>query len=117
MPGESLCKDSFYTPSAILDKMVKLTEDDVLKLAQLARLRLTKEEIEKFKFEIQEILEYVELLQQVDVSGVEPTSQVTGLTNVLRPDKVIDYNLTKKELLKTTPTAADGHIKVKRVLQ
>jgi len=95
--------------------MAKLTREDVLKLARLSRLRLTDEEIEKFQKEIEAILGYVEQLQKVDLS-LEPTYQVTGLTNVTRPDEVIDYGATPDDLLKNAPATEEGHIKVKRML-
>lgn len=96
--------------------MADLTRDDVLKLARLARLDLTDEEIERFSKELTAILHYVEQLQSVDVAGLEPTNQVTGLTNVMRKDEVIDYGYLPKELLKNVPTVLDDHIKVKRMI-
>jgi aspartyl-tRNA(Asn)/glutamyl-tRNA(Gln) amidotransferase subunit C len=96
--------------------MAKLTRDDVLKLARLARLHLSDEEIEKFQEEISAILGYVEQLQNVDLDALEPTNQVTGLKNVMRPDVPIDYGATPEELLKNAPATEGGHIKVKRVL-
>ncbi len=96
--------------------MVKLTREDVLKLARLAQLHLSEEEIEKFRLEISEILEYVAQLNSVDVNSIEPTSQVTGLTNVMREDVVFDYGISKAELLKNVPDTKDGLIKVKRTL-
>lgn len=96
--------------------MSKLTRDDVLKLARLARLDLTDEEVESFSNELSEILQYVEQLQGVDVSGLEPTTQVSGLTNVMRKDEVRDYGYAPKELLKNTPQTQDDHIKVKRMI-
>lgn len=95
--------------------MAKLTREDVLKLARLSRLHLTDEEVEKFQKEIEAILGYVEQLQNVDLS-LEPTYQVTGLTNVTRHDEVIDYGATPQDLLKNAPDTEDGHIKVKRML-
>ena len=99
-----------------LSVMANLTRDDVLKLARLARLELTEEEIEKYSHELTEILQYVEQLQQVDVTGLEPTSQVTGLTNVTRKDEVVDYGYVPKELLKNVPHVQDDHIKVRRMI-
>lgn len=96
--------------------MADLTRDDVLKLARLARLDLTDEEIEQFSKELTAILHYVEQLQAVDVSGLEPTNQVTGLTNVTRKDEVINYGYAPKELLKNVPAVLDDHIKVKRMI-
>jgi aspartyl-tRNA(Asn)/glutamyl-tRNA(Gln) amidotransferase subunit C len=96
--------------------MSKLSRDDVLKLAQLSRLKLTDEEIERFREELSSILEYVEKLNSVDISGLEPTYQVTGLKNVMRKDEVIDYGYKTEDLLKNAPAVQDGQFKVRRVL-
>jgi aspartyl-tRNA(Asn)/glutamyl-tRNA(Gln) amidotransferase subunit C len=69
--------------------MSKLTRDDVLKLAQLARLDLTDDEVEEYSTELTEILQYVEQLSAVDVKGLDPTNQVTGLTNVTRGNSIL----------------------------
>jgi aspartyl-tRNA(Asn)/glutamyl-tRNA(Gln) amidotransferase subunit C len=96
--------------------MAKLTREDVLKLARLARLELSDEEIEEFSQELSEILQYVEQLQSVDVGGLKPTNQVTGLTNVTRDDEVIDYGYAAADLLKNVPAVKGNQIKVKRML-
>lgn len=96
--------------------MTKLSKEDVLKLAKLARLRLTEEEVTKFQQELSAILEYVALLDGVDTSGLEPTFQVTGLTNVLREDVIKDYGMTQDDLLKNAAATQDGHIKVGRMI-
>jgi aspartyl-tRNA(Asn)/glutamyl-tRNA(Gln) amidotransferase subunit C len=96
--------------------MAKLTRDDVLKLARLARLTLTDDEIAEFTEEISAILQYAEQLQKVDVEGVMPTFQVTGLTNVMRQDKIKDYGYIPADLLKNAPAVEDDHIKVKRMV-
>ncbi len=96
--------------------MAKLTPQDVLKLARLAKLQLTEEELLRFPDELSAILEYVEQLSKVDTTGLEPTSQVTGLTNVMREDEVIDYQAKPDDLLKNAPATEKHQIKVKRVL-
>lgn len=96
--------------------MADLTRDDVLQLAQLSKLSLTEEEITKFQSELDEILGYVEKLSEVDVKGLEPTTQVTGLTNVLRSDDIVDYGISQDELLKNVPNKQGNSIKVRRVL-
>jgi aspartyl-tRNA(Asn)/glutamyl-tRNA(Gln) amidotransferase subunit C len=96
--------------------MATLTRDDVLKLAQLARIELTEQEIAEFSTELSEILQYVEQLQKIDVSELEPTSQVTGLTNVTRTDTIVKYGYAPKDLLKNVPSVQDDLIKVRRVL-
>ena len=97
-------------------RVASLSRDDVLKLAQLARLDLTDEEVEEYSRELTEILHYVEQLQSVDVAGLGPTNQVTGLTNVTRPDEVKNYGYDPKELLKNVPSVEADHIKVKRMI-
>ncbi len=96
--------------------MTNLTREDVLKLAELAKLELSEDEVDKFASEISEILGYVEQLQSVDVKGLEPTYQVTGLQNVTRKDEIINYGVLRAELLKNLPEQENGQIKVKRVL-
>ncbi len=99
-----------------LINMAKLTHDDVLKLAKLARLELTEEEVTSFAEEISSILKFVEQLHEVDVSDLEPTLQVNGLTNVTRSDDVIDYGASSEDLLKNAPAVKDDHIKVRRMI-
>jgi aspartyl-tRNA(Asn)/glutamyl-tRNA(Gln) amidotransferase subunit C len=96
--------------------MSKLSRDDILKLASLSKLRLSDEEIESLRDELSEILNYVEQLNKVDTSDLKPTYQVTGLTNVTRPDEVVDYGYKTDELLKNAPALQDNQFKVIRVL-
>lgn len=96
--------------------MANLTQKDVLKLASLAKIQLSNSELEQFTIELDEILKYVELLQEVDVSDLKPTNQVTGLTNVMRDDVMIPYTASPEDLLKNVPNRDKNYIKVKRVL-
>lgn len=96
--------------------MSKLTRDDVLKLARLARLDLSDDEIERYRDELSDILQYVEQLQGVDYKGLKPTNQVTGLTNVMRDDEIRDYGYQASDLLKNVPAVKNNQIKVKRTL-
>lgn len=96
--------------------MAKLSREDVLKLARLARLHLTDQEVEQFQTEISAILQYVDQLQSVKLDHLAPTNQVTGLTNVMRADEEKNYGASPEELLKNAPSTHEGHIKVKRML-
>jgi aspartyl-tRNA(Asn)/glutamyl-tRNA(Gln) amidotransferase subunit C len=96
--------------------MANLSRDDILKLAQLARLDVTDDEVDEYSRELSEILQYVEKLGSVDVKGLKPTNQVTGLTNVTREDEVLDYGYDPKDLLKNVPDVEDDQIKVKRMI-
>jgi aspartyl-tRNA(Asn)/glutamyl-tRNA(Gln) amidotransferase subunit C len=96
--------------------MADLSRDDVLKLARLARITITDEEVENYRAELSAILGYVEQLQNADVSGLAPTSQVTGLKNVMREDEVIDYGVRPDDLLRIAPDTEARHVKVKRMI-
>lgn len=96
--------------------MADLSRDDVLKLAALARLDLTDGEVDEFSHELTEILHYVEQLQSVDVEGLSPTNQVTGLVNVMRKDEIKDYGYKPQDLLRNVPAVEAGQIKVRRMI-
>ena len=96
--------------------MAKLTRDDVLKLAQLARISLSDEEVAEFSEELSVILGYVEQLDSVDTTGLTPTNQVTGLTNVFREDTVKTYGYAPLDLLGNVPHVQDDQLKVKRMI-
>ncbi len=95
--------------------MANLSNDDILKLARLSNIELTTEQQERFRTELEAIVGYVEQLQSVDVTGLEPTNQVTGLTNVTRPDEIREY-VSREALLKNLPAQESGHIKVNRMI-
>ncbi|HSX30018.1 MAG TPA: Asp-tRNA(Asn)/Glu-tRNA(Gln) amidotransferase subunit GatC [Candidatus Saccharimonadales bacterium] len=97
--------------------MADLSRDDVLKLARLARLTISDDEAEQYRNELSEILQYVEQLQTANVDGLEPTSQVTGLTNVMRDDVIVDYGVTPDDLLRLAPATQDRQVKVKRMIK
>ncbi len=97
--------------------MAKITEEDLLILAQLSRLHFEKDELKAIGADIESILGYVEQLQKVDLKDHKPTYQVTGLKNVMRNDSEFNYGVSAKELLKNAPDQENGYIKVRRVLE
>lgn len=95
---------------------MSLTKQEVEKIALLARLGLSEEEKEIFAKQLSSILDYVEKLNEVDTTGVEPTAQVTGLENVMREDEVIQHSdEIKKGLMDQAPDKEDNLIKAKSV--
>lgn len=98
---------------------MKLSRDDILKLARLGRLKLSEQEIIKYQKELSEILAYVEQLDGIDVAGLKPTYQVTGLTsegsNATRSD-VVTNQVSQKDLFKNVPLVEASHIKVKKMI-
>jgi aspartyl-tRNA(Asn)/glutamyl-tRNA(Gln) amidotransferase subunit C len=93
---------------------MSLTRKDVEHVARLARLRLSDEEIERMQSQLSAILDSMELLNEVDVSGVPITSQVTGLVNVMRPDEARP-SLSPEEVLSNAPDRDEQHFRVKAI--
>lgn len=85
-------------------------------IAKLARLGINETDIEKFSKQLSDILNYVEKLNEVDTSDVAPTSQVTGLENIMRKDKVKHF-CDSRELLSCSELPIEkGQIVVKSVI-
>ena len=89
---------------------------DVRYTAQLARLDLSEEEIAKFQSQLSQVLAYVEKLEQVDVSSVEPTAHANAVFNVFREDKERDW-FTPEDALANAPRAANGLFIVPKVIE
>jgi aspartyl-tRNA(Asn)/glutamyl-tRNA(Gln) amidotransferase subunit C len=89
--------------------MPTLTPDQVRHIAKLARLELSEEEVEKFSKELTSILQYVDMLKEVDTTGVEPTAQVTGKVNALREDAVRQGSTSPDALLECSPLLKSDH--------
>ena len=83
----------------------------MLHIARLARLKLTDEEIERMAGELSGILEHVDRISELDLEGVEPTSHVIALENVLRPDKPRP-SWSRDEVLEPAPDTASGAFRV-----
>lgn len=95
--------------------MAKFKADDVKRLANLSRIQISDDQISKYMDDLNAVLSYIDQLKEVDVDGVDPTSQVTGLENVKRADKPKKH-VTKKKLLDLAPMHDDDYIKTPRVL-
>jgi len=93
---------------------MKLSKQEVEKIAKLSRLELSPAEKEKFADQLSAVLDYVGKLNEVNTDNVEITAQVTGLENVYREDKVdqCDY---QKELIKQAAESENNLIKTKSV--
>jgi aspartyl-tRNA(Asn)/glutamyl-tRNA(Gln) amidotransferase subunit C len=96
--------------------MTQISLADVQHLAQLSSLQLSDDEATDLQVDIQNILKYVEQLSSLNTEGVDPSYQVTGLSNVWRNDEVIDYGVTREALLALAPESTDNQIKVPKVL-
>ena len=92
-----------------------LTKEEVKKISELCRIDLSAVEIEKFQKELSIVLDYVSELNQVDTEGVEEIAQVTGLENVLRPDRA-EFSNSRAAIIANFPESKDGFLKIKSIL-
>lgn len=97
--------------------MSSLTKDDVKHVAKLSNLPITDKEVDTFQQQLTEVISYIEELEEVDVTDVEPTSQTTGLVNVTRADEVnVTRTLSQNEAVSTTENSHNGFFKVPPVI-
>ena len=93
-----------------------LTQEEVKKIAKLARLSLTDAEVDKFGKQLSAIIDFSKELGEVDTSNVEPIAQVTGLTNITFDDELGNCTIQEKLLEQSAMPVAGNMIKVKKVL-
>lgn len=96
--------------------MSKISQDEMAKVAKLARIELTDAELAGMALEVSSILDFVETIQKTDTTGIKPTSQVTGLKDVWREDEIKRSKIPPKDLLAGAPETQEGYVKVKKVL-
>ncbi len=94
---------------------MKITKEEIVHVANLALLDLDEESIGKFAEQIDNILEYVDILNRVDTKGVAPTSHAIFLTNAFREDKVKEH-LERNKALANAPEKEDGNFVVPKVI-
>ena len=94
---------------------MKITREEVLYVADLARLDLDEAAIEAFAEQIANILEYVDMLNQVDTEGIKPTSHAISLTNAFREDEEKGH-LEREQVLANAPDKEDGSFIVPKVV-
>ena len=94
---------------------MKITRDDVLYVADLARLELDEASIDAFAEQIANILDYVDMLNRVDTAGVSPTSHAISLTNAFRDDEHKEH-LDRDLALANAPEKEDGNFIVPKVV-
>ncbi len=94
-----------------------LTEQDIIHLSELARIKLSAEEIQNSGPQLSAVLSYIDQLSEVDTKNTEPTAQVTGLTNNWRVDAVAPWAADEVALaLEEAGEMVEGQLKVKRIL-
>lgn len=96
--------------------MSGITEDQTRHIAELARLKLTDEEVKQFTKQLDELIEYAEQLSELPTENIKPTSHVVELKNVMREDKARTWT-SHEEALQNVPDKKDGQIKVPAILE
>ena len=95
---------------------MKLSREEVLHIALLARLGLTETEVSRLSEQLSNILENFEVLQQVDTSDIPPTAQSIALQSVVRDDEVAP-SLPSSEILANAPRKEGNFFRVRAVLE
>ena len=96
--------------------MSTITTDDVRHLADLSSLQMSDAEIESLRADIENIINYVNQLDELDTDSVEPTYQVTRLQNIWRNDEIDAGGVSRQQLLALAAEQSDNCIKVPKVL-
>lgn len=94
-----------------------ISQKDVEHIAKLARIELNEKEKEKFSQELSLILDYIKQLNEVDTDDVEPTSQVTGISNALRDDESVNNLNNQDKIIEQFPERKETLLKVKAILE
>jgi aspartyl-tRNA(Asn)/glutamyl-tRNA(Gln) amidotransferase subunit C len=95
---------------------MKLSREEVLHIAKLARVGVTDEDVERLREQLSDILENFEILQQVDTADVPPTAQPNPLQNVTKDDQVAE-SLPPEQVLANAPKKEGEYFRVKAVLE
>ncbi|MFN7969654.1 MAG: Asp-tRNA(Asn)/Glu-tRNA(Gln) amidotransferase subunit GatC [Acidimicrobiales bacterium] len=93
----------------------RITTDDVAKVARLARLRLTDDELDRFTHQLSDILDHAADIEALELDDVEPMARPVPLSNVLRSDEPTEP-LDRDAVLASAPSTEDGQFRVSPVL-
>lgn len=95
---------------------VKLSREQVLHIAELAKLGLSEKEVALFAEQLSDILDYAEMLNRLDTGAIPATAQVLDIRNVTRGDQVRS-SLTPEQVLANAPQRQDDQFRVKPILE
>lgn len=95
---------------------MKISAEEIKKIALLSRLEVKEDQMETVGKQLNDILSYMDLLSQVDVTDVKPTAHAVSMSNVMRDD-VPQPSLANEKALQNAPEQANGYFKVPKVIQ
>ena len=94
---------------------MSITKDNVLHVAGLARLELSEGEVEKYEAELNNVLKFMDKLNELDTQGIEPTAHVLEINNVFRED-IVEESFGVEDILSNAPDREDDYFKVPSIL-
>ncbi len=95
---------------------MKLSIDDIKKVAKLARIEFSEDELQQFTTQLDSIIGYIEKMNELDTGAISPTSHVVDVKNVMREDEVRE-SLPREESIKNAPLAEEGFFKVPKIIE
>jgi aspartyl-tRNA(Asn)/glutamyl-tRNA(Gln) amidotransferase subunit C len=95
---------------------MKIEKKDIIKVAQLARLEVSPDEMDEFSKQLSGIIEYVEKINELDTSNVEPADHIVEVKNVFRKD-IVKGSIERSELEKIAPDFREGQIVVPKIIE
>ena len=95
---------------------MSVSKEDVKHIANLSKLNLTDEELEKYTTELSDIVNFANELSNIDVDGIKPTAHILDIKNVFRKDEIkVSYD--REEILKNAPCKDAGCVSVPKVVE
>ena len=95
--------------------MNKISSSDVRKVAQLARLELSEDQIETYTSQLEEILSYVDQLQDIDTKNIHPTTRAVEVVNAMRED-LVAVNCSREDILDQAPHREGDFFRVPKII-
>ena len=108
--------DNYYNKILLMTKQKNVSRDEVIRIAKLSKLHLNEEQIIKYTHDINQILTYMEQLNEVNIKDVEPLSHVLDQSNVVRED-VVAESLDTDQILENAPQSSGKHFVVPKVIE
>ena len=95
--------------------MTKISSSDVRKVAQLSRLELPEDQIQTYTKQLEEILSYVDQLQEIDTENIPPTTRAVEVVNAMRED-IVEVSCSREDLLNQAPQREGDFYRVPKIL-
>ena len=106
---------NYYWESYQINVLTKITKEEVKKVAHLARLELSEDQINNHADQLEKILEYIKQLEKIDTEDVPCTTRAIEVTNVFRKDENKNFDCNE-ELLELGPSREDEYFKVPKII-